>query len=168
MQEAICRQINAEIWSAYLYLSMSNWCVHNGYEGMGHWLRIQSHEELDHSEVLSQYILRRGAEINLTGVANVPSEWDSPLHLFEDLLKHEIKVTEQIEELTRLAQKEGDFATQNRLQWFVDEQVEEENSARQILADMHNYGESDCNCGLQLLDKDLSQREYIATFIQTI
>lgn len=168
MQEAINRQINAEIWSAYFYLSMSNWCAHNGYEGMASWMRIQSHEEFDHSEVLSQYVLRRGGQVELQGIDDVPTEWISPFHVFEEALDHEIKVTGMINELTRLAIKEGDFATQNRMQWFVDEQVEEEDNARQILAEMHKYGETECNCGLQLLDKDLGQREYVATFIQTI
>lgn len=168
IQEAINRQINAEIWSAYLYLSMSNWCAHNGYEGMAGWLRIQCHEEFDHSEVLSQYVLRRNGKVELMGIADVPTDWQSPFHVFEEVLRHEIKVTELINELTRLAIKEGDFATQNRMQWFIEEQVEEEDNARQILTEMHKYGESDCNCGLQLLDKDMGQREYVATYIQTI
>lgn len=168
IQEAINRQINAEIWSAYLYLSMSNWCAHNGYEGMASWMRIQCHEEFDHSEVLSQYILRRNGKIELLGIGDVPTDWQSPFHVFEEVLRHEIKVTEMINELTRLAIKEGDFATQNRMQWFIEEQVEEEDKARQILSDMHKYGESDCNCGLQLLDKDMGRREYVATYIQTI
>ncbi len=160
MTEALNAQINAELWSAYLYLSMSNWCIESGYEGIANWLRIQAQEEQDHAEILSRHILERDGKVTLQRIDHVPNEWDSPIEVFEQVLKHEREVTMMINELMKQAIHESDFATESRLQWFVDEQVEEEDSALQILTELRRIGACECGCGIHLIDRELMQRTY--------
>lgn len=160
MNEAINAQINAELQSAYLYLSMYNWCKEAGYEGMANWYRIQVQEEQDHAEILIRYTHDRGEKVVLHSLNSVPDNWNSPIEVFEHTLEHERKVTGMINDLMRLAIHETDFATQSRLQWFVDEQVEEEDSVTQVLTDLHKIGACECGCGLHLIDQQLQQRRY--------
>lgn len=162
MNEAINAQINAEMWSAHLYLSMSNWCLKEGHEGFAHWFRIQHREEQDHAEILSQYVIRRGGNVTLQAIERVPTEWEDLQTVVEATLRHEENVTQMINNLVRTAIRENDFASQSRLQWFVDEQVEEEDSVRQLLTKLqHNScNKQACSCGIYTVDKELMEREY--------
>lgn len=158
MLEALNAQINNEQWSAYLYCSMSNWALDAGYEGFAHWFRLQAREEQDHAERIADYIRRQGARVMYRAIAEVPNDWGSPIDLFLDAAKHEEKITKDISELMKKAMAEEDYATQVAMQWFVNEQVEEEDSVRNILTDLRKIGACECGCGLHLIDRELLQR----------
>lgn len=158
LQDAINAQINAEMWSAYLYLSMSSYCQSEGYVGMANWFAIQFKEEQDHAQIFINYLQSRGGRVLLKAIDAVDTEWQSPLAAFEHTLKHEEKVTSLINNLMAIAVEEKDFASQSRLQWFIDEQVEEEENATDIiqklrLLDGNGYG-------LYQLDRELAARVY--------
>lgn len=158
LQDAINAQINAEMWSAYLYLSMSSYCQNEGYVGMANWFAIQFKEEQDHAQIFINYLQSRGGRVLLRAIDAVDTEWDSPLAAYEHTLKHEEKVTSLINNLMAAAVEEKDFALQSRLQWFIDEQVEEEENATDIirklrLLDGNGYG-------MYQLDQELAARVY--------
>lgn len=158
MQNAINRQINAELWSAYLYLAMSMDAEAKTLKGIANWFFVQWLEEQDHARIFQNYLNSVGAKVILLPIDKVETEWDNPLEMFEQTLKHEKDVTGMIGELVRLAMKEGDFATLSRLQWFVDEQVEEEESARDLVDDFSRAG-NDFGTILEL-DERLGKREH--------
>lgn len=161
IEEAINAQINAEMWSAYLYLSMSAYCYSAGRTGMGNWFEIQFKEEQDHAKILFNYVVSRGGRVRLRAIDAVPTEWGSLLEVFEETLKHEQKVTALINELFALTLEENDFATQSKLKWFIDEQVEEEETAQGIIDDLKTIGDN--GFGLYMLDKELATRTYTQT-----
>lgn len=158
MQEAINRQINAELWSAYLYLSMAMDAESKALEGIANWFFVQWLEEQDHAAIFQKYMNSQGAKVRLRTIAEVQQEWRTPLEMFKDTLSHEKEVTEMINALVRLAMEEGDFATFSRLQWFVDEQVEEEDSAAHQVAEFEKVGND--NSLLHKLDEVLGKRRY--------
>lgn len=160
IEAALNAQINAEMWSAYLYLSMSAWCAEAGRPGMASWYEVQFREEQDHARILFNYILSRGGRVELKAIASVPTEWKSELDVMEATLRHEESVTAMINKLVALTNEENDYATQSRLKWFIDEQVEEEENARTIID--HLKLVADNNYGLFMLDKDLGSRTYSA------
>ena len=133
LEAAINAQINAELWSAYLYLSMSAYCQDAGYPGIANWFAIQFKEEQDHAMIFFNYLQSRGGRVLLEPIAAVDTEWASPLAAFQHTLEHEGKVTALINNLMALAVEEKDFALQSRLNWFVDEQVEEEENATDLV-----------------------------------
>lgn len=133
LEEAINAQINAELWSAYLYLSMSAYCEENGNPGIANWFKVQFQEEQDHAFILFNYLVSRGARVTLRPIEAVETHWNSPLAAFEDTLKHEQVVTGLINDLYTLALEEKDYATQSMLKWFIDEQVEEEETAQEMI-----------------------------------
>ena len=158
LEEAINAQINAEMWSAYLYLSMSAYCHDKGLTGIANWFAIQFKEEQDHAQIFYNYLISRGGRVLLQPIAGVETEWESPLAAFEATYQHEQKVTSLINNLMQIAVDEKDFAAQSRLNWFVDEQVEEEETAMDIinklrLLDGNSYG-------LYMLDQELGARVY--------
>ncbi len=158
LEDAINAQINAEMWSAYLYLSMSSYCQNEGYLGMANWFAIQFKEEQDHAQIFINYLQSRGGRVLLKAIDAVDTDWKSPLAAFEHTLKHEEKVTSLINNLMAIALEEKDFASQSRLQWFIDEQVEEEENATEIiqklrLLDGNGYG-------MYQLDQELAARVY--------
>lgn len=158
IQEATNKQINAELWSAYLYLSMAMDAESKMYRGVANWFFIQCLEEQDHARIFQNFMNDCGARVILAPIEKVTNEWDSPLEMFQDSLKHEQEVTSMIIELVRLAVKEKDYATLSRLKWFVDEQVEEEKNARKQVADFSRAGD---DFGiLTSLDAALSTRKY--------
>lgn len=158
IEQALNEQINAEFWSAYLYLSMSAWCAAQGKPGMANWFEVQFNEEQDHARILFNYVIQRGGRVELKPIAEVPTEWQSELDVFQSTLKHEQYVTSLINNLYALTQTEVDFATQSMLKWFIDEQVEEEENAQNII---DNIKMLDGNgYGLFMLDKDLAARVY--------
>ena len=158
MEKALNAQINAEFWSAYLYLSMSVHFSAKGMKGVANWFAIQFKEEQDHAQIFVDYVLARGGRVTLAPIAEVPCEWESPLAAFEATLVHEKKVTAMIDALCRQAEADKDFATANKLVWFVDEQVEEEESARDMITACEAVEGN--KFGLYTLDKELAARVY--------
>jgi ferritin len=141
LQDAINEQMKHEIESAYLYLAMSAYCESKNLSGMATWLRIQWQEELSHAMKLFAYMNDRGGRTILKGIDQPPTEYASPREIFKQVLAHEQKVTALINKLYETAVKEGDYATQVELQWFISEQVEEEKHAADILQQMEMAGE---------------------------
>lgn len=158
LEEALNAQINAEMWSAYLYLSMAAYCHENGNPGMANWFTVQFKEEQDHAHILFNYVVSRGGRVLLAPVDAVRTSWNSPLEAFEDTLEHEQKVTGLINNLYGLATEEKDYATQSMLKWFIDEQVEEEEAAREIIDKLRMI--KDNGYGLYMIDKELAARTY--------
>jgi ferritin len=158
IEDAINAQINAELWSAYLYLSMGTNFRAKGLDGIANWFEVQFKEEQDHAMILYKYMQSRGARVVLKPIAKVETEWESPLEAFEDTLAHEQKVTAMIHNINKLAIEAKDYATQNRMVWFIDEQVEEEEEAEKNLSAVKMIGDNPL--GLFMFDKELGAREY--------
>jgi len=156
MEDALNQQINAEIWSRIMYLSMSYDMDDKGYEGIASWFALQAVEEFEHATRFVKFIKARGGKVRLMPIAAVKQEWDSPKEAFADTLMHEKTVTEKIHKLMDIAIELKDYATQNMLKWFIDEQVEEEDAARKILEKLkkiENYP-----VALYALDAQLGKR----------
>ena len=134
LHEAINAQINAELWSAYLYLAMSMDAEAKGYKGVANWFYVQFQEEQAHARIFMNYLNSRDAKVTLLPIAEVPATWNSVLDMFKQTLEHEKKVTSLINNLAYIANEDRDFASINRLNWFIDEQVEEEESAREMIS----------------------------------
>lgn len=158
LQDALNAQINAEFWSAYLYLSMSMHFANEGYAGIANWFAIQFKEEQDHATIFMNYVNSRGGRVVLAPIAGVDTEWASPKAAFEATLAHEQKVTALINNLMALAGEEHDYATENMLQWFISEQVEEEDNARNYIDALTKIGDN--GYGLYMFDKELAARVY--------
>ena len=158
LHDALNAQINAEMWSAYLYLSMSMDAEAKGLKGVANWFYVQFREEQDHARILMNYILSRDAEVHLQPIAEVRTSWSSPLEMFRDTLEHEQKVTAMINNLAAIAAGDKDYASSNMLVWFVDEQVEEEESAREMIGACEAVEGN--KFGLYMLDKELAARTY--------
>ncbi len=158
IEEALNAQINAEMWSAYLYLSMAAYCHAEGKSGMGNWFEVQFQEEQDHAKILFNYVIQRNGKVTLAPIDAVPTEWKSLIDVFESTLAHEQKVTSLINNLVALTNEENDYATQSMLKWFIDEQVEEEESAQTIIDNLRMI--QDNGYGLYMLDKELGARTY--------
>ena len=156
LQDALNRQINAEFYSSYLYLSMAAYFEDEDLKGMAHWMRIQSTEEIAHALRIFDFINDRSGRVTLTPVDAPKSEWKSVVEVFEDAYKHEQKVTGMINELFNLAATERDAATHDFLEWFAREQVEEESAAQLIVAQAKRVG--DAGLGVYLLDQELGKR----------
>lgn len=158
IQEALNGQLNAELYSSYLYLSMSAYFQDINLGGFANWMRVQAQEELVHTMKFYDFVNERGGRVVLKPVEGPPIEWDSPLAVFEAAYKHETKVTGLINELVELALAEHDHATNIFLQWFVTEQVEEEDSANEVVQKIKLMG--DARGGLFMLDRELGQRTF--------
>ncbi len=165
MQDAINEQINAELYSAYLYLAMNAYFESANLPGFANWMRVQTQEELTHAMKLYDYVNERGGRVTLKAIAQPPVEWDSPLAAFEAAYKHEQKVTGLINELVNLAIAQKDHAANTFLQWFVNEQVEEEKSADEIVQKLRLTGEAPA--ALFMLDQQLGQRVFTPAATQT-
>jgi ferritin len=157
LEGAINDQIRDELYSAYLYLSMSAYFEANNLPGSARWMRLQSEEEVSHAMKLFDYIHDRGSQVTLQGIEQPPSEFASTLDIFEKALAHEQKVTGLINDIYALAVKENDYPTQIELQWFITEQVEEEKSAGEIVDQLKMVG--DHGPSLLMLDRALGARE---------
>ena len=158
MQAAINTQINKEIYSAYLYLSMAAHCESISLKGFASWMTIQVQEELSHAQKFFNYLLERGGKVSLQPIDGPETEWNSPLALFEHVYEHEQLVTGMINSLVKLAREENDYATESVLKWFIDEQVEEEASASEVVEKIKLAG--DRGGGLFMLDKELGARVF--------
>ena len=160
LYKAINDQINAELWSAYLYLSMSMDCEAKGYKGIANWFFVQFQEEQDHARIFMNYLNSRDAKVELLPIAEVAVQWDSILDMFKDTLAHEKKVTAMINNIAAIADEDRDYASINRITWFIDEQVEEEESAREMIAAFEAVEGN--KYGMYMLDKELAARAYVA------
>ena len=160
LADALNQQINAEMWSAYLYLSMSLHFQNEGLNGFGNWFMIQFQEEQAHALALMAYLNARDVKVILKPIDEVPNSWDSPLAAFEATLEHEKKVTGLINNLYAMAEEAKDFATRQKLNTFVAEQVEEEENVRQIIDDLKLVGTD--GTGLLQLDRELGSRTFVA------
>ena len=158
LHDAINAQINAELWSAYLYLAMSLDAENKGYKGVANWFYVQFQEEQAHARIFMNYLSSRDAKVTLLPIEEVPATWNSVLDMYKQTLEHEKKVTLLINNLAYIANEDRDFASINRLNWFIDEQVEEEESARDMIATVEAV--EDNKYGMYMLDKELAARVY--------
>jgi len=157
MLKALNQQINAELYSSYLYLSMAAYFESENLRGFARWMKAQSREEYGHAMKIFEYALGRGGKVDLGEIEAPRTEWKSALGVFEETLAHELKVTGLIHGLVKLAKEENDYATEVFLQWFVTEQVEEESSALQTVETLKAI--KDSANGLFMLDHALGERK---------
>ena len=158
LHAAINEQINAELWSAYLYLSMSLNADAQGYKGIANWFYIQFREEQDHARIFMNYLSSCDKDVQLKPIAEVQTSWESPLAMFKDTLVHEKKVTSLINNLAHIAKEDVDFASSNMLTWFINEQVEEEENVREMIQAFEAVEGN--KFGLYMLNKELGARVY--------
>ena len=158
MSGALNGQINAELYSSYLYLSMAAYFKRLNLEGFSRWMQVQALEELTHATKFFNFVNERGGKVELKTIAGPPVSWDSPLGVFQAVYEHEVKVTGLIYELVNLATDAKDHAVVNFLQWFVTEQVEEETSADNIVQKLKLIGSD--GGGLYMIDQELGKRVF--------
>jgi ferritin len=158
MVEALNEQIKNEIYSAYLYLSISAYSTFKGLDGFANWFMVQYQEEMTHAMKIYDYVNDQGGKVKLMAIKQPPAEFGSPIEMFEKTLKHEKFVTKCINDLVDLAIKEKDHATKIFLQWFVTEQIEEEANDNQIICKLKLVGEK--GNGLFMIDKELAARVF--------
>ena len=160
--KALSNQVNAEFYSAYLYLMMSAHCDRLGFKGFANWLYIQAHEESAHAKHIYQHILERGEAVQFSAIALPEGSWNNLISIFEHVLRHEQHVTELINSIATLAMKENDHATYNFIQWYINEQVEEESGADEILQKLKFIGD---NTGmLYNMDTEMAARVFVDPF----
>ena len=160
LHAAVNAQINAELWSAYLYLAMSLDAESKGYKGFANWFYIQFQEEQAHARIFMNYLNSVDAKVELLPIAGVKTSWDSVLDMFKQTLEHEKKVTGMINNIAFIANEDKDYAAINRINWFVDEQVEEEESAREMITTFEAVEGN--KYGMYMIDKELAARTYTA------
>ena len=158
MEAAINGQINAEIYSSYLYMSMATWFDDTQLPGMAHWMRVQAQEEMTHAFKFYNYVNERGGRVLLTAIEGPPTDWDSPLAVFKAVAEYEAKVTGLCNGLMDLALELKDHASVSFMQWFIDEQVEEEASADEVVGKLKLI-EGDAS-GLFMMDNELGARVF--------
>lgn len=164
MKKELNNQINEELFSSYLYLSMSAYLNAKGLSGFSNWMRIQAKEELDHATKFFDYILERNEIVTLETIDQPKHEWNGILDIFEATLAHERHITERINFLASLAIEEKDFATQSFLKWFIDEQVEEEANDENMLNKLRLIGDN--SSAIFFLDQEAGSRVYVAPTAQ--
>lgn len=157
VENALNKQLNSEIYSSYLYVSMAAQCKADDLDGFAAWLEAQAQEEMIHAAKFYNFIIQRGGRVKLAGIDGPQVEWETPLAVIEDTLAHEQKVSAMINDLMEITIAQKDHATQIFLQWFVTEQVEEEESVGMVLAKIKRV--KDSAQGMYLLDQELGQRQ---------
>ena len=164
MEKALNEQINAEFFSSYLYLSMAAYFERLNLTGFANWMRVQEKEENAHGMIFFNYVNGRGGKVELLAIEKPASDWKNPIKVFEEVLKHEQKITALINNLVNIAIQEKDHATNNKLQWFIAEQVEEEANSSALLEQLklvEGNGQ-----GLLLLDRELKTRVFVDPTLQ--
>ncbi len=156
LEAALNKQINEEYFSSYLYLAMAAYLEDMNLDGCAHWMRMQALEEYQHGMKLFDYVVDRGSRVELQAIQAPPKEWDSPVAAFQASLEHEQYMTGNINSLADLAIAEKDHATNNVMQWYIAEQVEEEASVDNILKKLAMMG--DTGPGLFMMDRELKNR----------
>ena len=157
MQDAMNEQINKELFSSYLYLSMAAYFEDKNLPGFGNWMRLQANEEREHAMKFYNHILERGGRVTLKAIDAPKTDWNSNLEVAEEVAAHEGKVTASIYSLYELALKEKDYPAQVMLQWFITEQVEEEKNAGEIVANLKLIEER--GTAVLMLDHRLAKRK---------
>lgn len=153
------RQINEELFSSYLYLAMSMRCKSLNFDGASKWFMVQAKEELTHSEKIWNYLSMHGADVVLTSISTPEASQNTLLELFEATLEHEKHITSCIHSIIQKTREHADFATESFMQWFLNEQVEEEANDTDIIASLKLIGSE--GSALYLYDKELGQRTFI-------
>jgi ferritin len=156
VQQAFNEQINEELYSSYIYLAMTAHFEAMNLEGFASWMKLQAQEEVAHAQRLFDHINRRGGRVVLKAIGEPPVDFGSPLETFEKALAHERHITACIHRLYKLASQEEDYAAQMELQWFIDEQMEEEENTGRVVDQLKLAG--DDNVALLMLDRELGQR----------
>jgi ferritin len=156
MQAELNKQINEELFSSYLYLSMSAYFESQNLSGMAHWMNLQSQEEHQHAMKMYAYLIQKGGRPVLEQIAKPQHTWNGTLDVFEATLTHEQHITARIDHLVDVAISERDHATNGFLQWFVTEQVEEEANVNKIIDELKMVGDN--KTGLFMMDRELAQR----------
>lgn len=159
MEKALNEQINKELYSSYLYLSMCAYAQSLGLQGVANWMKVQAKEELTHANKFFDYIIERNGKVVLSAIENVPVEFGNVIEMFEKTLSHENYVTDSINNLVDISIEVSDHATRSMLMWYVDEQVEEEANAQAIIDQLklvEGKGQ-----GLYLIDKELATRVFV-------
>ena len=157
MQEAFNKQINEEMYSSYLYLSMAAYFGSINLTGFSHWMKLQAQEEMFHTMKFFNHVVERGGEVELLALKKPEFKWNSPLHVFQESLKHEQYITDCINKLMDTAVEVRDYAGQNLLKWFVDEQVEEEDTFTDVLEKLKRIGDNEA----LLLMQDLEMQKRV-------
>lgn len=155
LQQAVNDQITAELWSSNLYLQMSYFLKHQGWEGFAHWMKVHSDEEREHATRMADYLTDRGGQVKLQMVNLVPEGWGSVLEIFEHSLSQEKMVSKMIDKIVTLSIEEKDYATENFFRTFLDEQVEEEALFAGVVDKLKAAGET----GLPFMDSRLGMRQ---------
>jgi len=158
--KAMNDQVKNELESYYIYLSMAAYFHDSSLDGMAHWMRCQAHEEMVHAMKIFDHILDRGGQVVLQDLAQLKTEWSSPVEAFQDAYNHEQFITGKISELTAIAREEKEFTSEPILSWFLDEQVEEEATSGKIAAEIEMVGND--KSALLMLDRELGSRAYPA------
>lgn len=159
MEDAMNDQINAELFSAYLYQSMAAWFTEQNLDGFATWMTAQAQEEMIHAMKFYNFILERGGRVQLQAIEEPPAEWDSPLAAANAALEHEEYITGRINDMMDLANDLNDHASKPILNWFVEEQVEEEDSAGELVEKLAMVADS--GHGVYMLDKEYGQRQVL-------
>ncbi len=155
IEKAFNKQVNEELYSAYIYYSMSAYFESINLRGCASWMRVQAQEELGHVDKFYNFILDRGGRVEFDAIQKPPKEWDSPLAAFESALEHEKHITQCINDLVELSLSEKDHAAYQFLQWFVEEQVEEEANVGEVVDNFKLVGDGG---GIFMLDRELGRR----------
>jgi len=158
VQDALNGQLNWELYSAYIYLSMSAYFESLNLKGFANWMRVQTQEEMVHAMKFYSYITNRGGKVIMASISGPHIDWNSPLAAFEEAYVHEKGVTERINKLVDLSLEEKDYQTNNFLQWFVNEQIEEESSVDEISKKLILIGKD--GSALLYIDNELAQRVF--------
>jgi len=159
MEQALNEQIKNELYSAYLYKSMAMYFHSLSLKGFANWMTVQVQEEQAHAEKFMDYVNDAGGRVLLQAIDQPPSEFNSPLHVFEETLKHERLVTSKINDLMKLSLEENDHAANAMLQWFVTEQVEEEATADEFVQQLRLVGNN--GHGILMLDREMAGRVFV-------
>lgn len=166
IEEAINTQIKEELFSSYIYIAMAAYCEHLNLRGMANWFSVQGQEEVDHARGLYNYLIDAGGRVKLQAIPEPPADFKGPLGMAEETLKHEQYITGKIHALYELATQEKDYASQSFLKWYIDEQVEEEASATELIEKIKMVGKD--QAALYMLDKEMFARKYIPSSILSL
>jgi ferritin len=158
LNDAMNEQIKNELESYYIYLSMAAWLHSKALDGMGHWMRVQAHEEMLHAMKFFNHLIDRGGKVALKDLKQLKIQWKSPLEVFQDAFEHEKFISKKINDLMSIARQEKEYASEPLLAWFTDEQIEEESNANKITEQLEMIGTD--KSGLLMLDRELAARAY--------
>jgi ferritin len=158
LNDVMNEQIKNELESYYIYLSMAAWLHSKALDGMGHWMRVQAHEEMLHAMKFFNHLIDRGGKVALKDLKQLKTQWESPLEVFRDAFEHEKFISKKIDDLMAIAREEKEFASEPLLSWFTDEQIEEESNASKITDQLEMVGTD--KSGMLMLDRELAARAY--------